>query len=52
MASSATRPSSPAASASGTLRLPERTSPSANTASAALKPSFCATASRSFTQAA
>ena len=41
-----------AASASGTLRLPERTWPSANSASAELKPSFCATASRSLTQAA
>ncbi len=45
-------PASPAAWASGRLRLPERTWPSANTASAELKPSFCATASRSLTQAA
>ena len=52
MASSATRPFAPAASASGTRRLPERTSPSANAASAALTPSFCGTASRSFMQAA
>src|SRR3712207_7891609 len=50
ISSSAVSPSVPAACPSGATRLPERTSPSANTVSAELKPSFRATASRSFTQ--
>ena len=48
--SAVSRPSF-AASASGRLRLPERTLPSVNAASA-LKPSFCATASRNLVHAA
>ena len=46
------QPARPAACASGTLRLPDRTCSSENAVSEALKPSFCDTASRSFMHAA
>jgi len=52
MLSSTTSSPSAAASARGTERSPARTMPSANWAASGGMPSFCAMASRSFTQAA
>ena len=52
MPSSATRPSGPAAVASATERPPACTVPSVKTASAGDTPTFFATTSRSFMQAA